>query len=61
MTIVFDTNENSTKEMLKYLNVKGVKKGNISPHNLIRQCLGKIIDECLGMIYDTTDTEKLYS
>ena len=60
--MVFDTNENSKKEILKYLNVKGIKEWKKLIHITLEANFWVTnIDEYLWMIYDTTDMEKLDS
>ena len=60
--MVFDTNENSKKEMIKYLNVKGIKKWKKLIHITLEANVWVTnIDEYFWMMYDTTDTEKLDS
>ena len=60
--MVFDTNENSKNEILKYLNVKGIKKWKKWIHTTLEANFWVTnIDEYLWMMYDTTDMEKLYS
>ena len=58
--MVFDTTNKIKKEILKYLNVKGIQKKN-DPFNFRGQFWVTNIDEYLWMIYDTTDMEKLDS
>ena len=60
--MVFDTDENSEKEILKYINVKVIKKWKKSiPITLEANFWVTNIDEYLWMIHDTTDMENLDS
>ena len=60
--MVFDTNENSKKEILKYPNVKGIKKWKKLIHITLEANFWVTnIDEYLWMMYDTTYMEKLDS
>ena len=60
--MVFDTNENSKKEIIKYLKVKGIKKWKKLIHITLEANFWVTnIDEYLWMMYDTTDMEKLDS